>query len=143
MKIDRIEIRRIFLPYVKPFTTSGRTENGNNGIIIGVDMAGVTGWGEVPVSNEPYYIEETTGTAWSVIKEVLIPILMKNNFEIETMLGDVYNIFSRVRGNKMAIAGLEFAVWDLIGKINKISLSKMLGGTRKKIDVGVSIGIHF
>ncbi|MEJ2616977.1 MAG: enolase C-terminal domain-like protein [Ignavibacteriaceae bacterium] len=78
MKIDRIEIRRIFLPYVKPFTTSGRTENGNNGIIIGVDMAGVTGWGEVPVSNEPYYIEETTGTAWSVIKEVLIPNLTDN-----------------------------------------------------------------
>lgn len=142
MKIDRIEIRRIFLPYIKPFTTSGWTEYGNNGIIIRIDMEGVTGWGEIPVSKEPFYIEETTGTAWSVIKEILIPLLLKNNFEIESMLDDVDNIFSRVRGNKIAISGLEFAVWDLLGKIKKISLSKMLGGSRKKINVGVSIGIQ-
>ncbi len=142
MKIDRIEIRRIYLPYVKPFTSSGWTENGNSGIIIRVDMDGVTGWGEAPVSKEPFYVEETTGTAWSVIKEILIPLLLKNSFEIETMTEEVNNIFSRVRGNKIAVAGLEFAFWDLLGKIKKTSLSKMLGGTRKKIDVGVSIGIQ-
>lgn len=42
----------------------------------------------------------------------------------------------------MAKAGLEAALWDLFAKSKNISLSKMLGGTRNKIDVGVSIGIQ-
>jgi len=142
MKIDRIEIRRIFLPYVKPFTTSGWIQSGNCGIIIRVDMDGVTGWGEAPVSKEPFYIEETTGTAWSVIKEILIPLLLENNFEIETMTENINKIFSGIRGNKFAVAGLESAFWDLLAKMKNISLSRMLGGTREKIEVGVSIGIQ-
>lgn len=42
----------------------------------------------------------------------------------------------------MAKAGLEAALWDLLAKADNVSLSRMLGGTRKKIDVGVSIGIQ-
>ncbi len=141
MKIERIEIRKIFLPYKKPFTTSGWTENGNNGIIVRVDMEGITGWGEAPVGLEPFYNEETTGTAWSVMKEILIPLLLKKEFEIQSN-PDIYYFFSRIRGNKIAITGLEFAIWDLFGKIQKRSISRMLGGVRKKIDVGVSIGIQ-
>lgn len=141
MKIDRIEIRKIFLPYLKPFKTSGWTEIGNSGIIIKVDMDGATGWGEAPVGKEPFYNEETTGTAWLVLKDILIPLLLKNNFEAETMPDDITKIFTGIRGNKIAISGLEFAFWDLLGKIKETSLSKMLGGTRNKIDVGVSVGI--
>lgn len=142
MNIERIEIRKIFLPFLKPFTTSGWTETGNSGIIVRVDMDGVTGWGEAPVSKQPFYNEETTGTAWSVMREILIPLLLKNKFEVENLLEDFHRIFSSVRGNKIAVSGLEFAVWDLLGKIKQTSLSHMLGGTKKKVDVGVSIGIH-
>jgi O-succinylbenzoate synthase len=42
----------------------------------------------------------------------------------------------------MAKAGLEAALWDVFAKSKNISLSKMLGGTREKVDVGVSIGIQ-
>ena len=42
----------------------------------------------------------------------------------------------------MAKAGLEAALWDAFAKSQNISLSKMLGGTRDKVDVGVSIGIQ-
>ncbi len=42
----------------------------------------------------------------------------------------------------MAKAGLEFAVWDLFGKLRGESLAKMLGGTRDRVEVGVSVGIQ-
>ena len=42
----------------------------------------------------------------------------------------------------MAKAGLEAALWDAFAKSRNVSLSNLLGGTRKKIDVGVSIGIQ-
>ena len=142
MKIERIEIRKIYLPFLKPFTTSGWTETGNSSIIVRIDMDGAAGWGETPVSKQPFYNEETTGTAWSVMKEILIPLLFKNKFESENILEDFPGIFSSVRGNKMAVSGLELAVWDLLGKIKQTSLSQMLGGTKVKVDAGVSISIQ-
>ena len=42
----------------------------------------------------------------------------------------------------MAKAGLEAALWDAFAKEKGISLSRMLGGVRDRIDVGVSIGIQ-
>jgi o-succinylbenzoate synthase len=139
MKIEKIEIRKIFLPYIKPFTTSGWTEKGNNGIIIKIDSEGITGWGESPVSLEPFYNEETTGTAWSIMKEILISLMFKSEV---TKPEDVRKIFSSIRGNRIAITGLEFAAWDLFGKLKNMSIFQMIGGVRKKIDVGVSIGIQ-
>lgn len=139
MKIDKVEIRKIFLPYKNSFKTSGWVENGNSGIIIKVYSEGLIGWGESPVGKEPYYLEETTSTVWSILQEILIPKIIKKNF---IKPDEISKTFSSVRGNNFAIAGLEFALWDLLGKANDKSLSEMLGGTRKKIDVGVSIGIQ-
>jgi O-succinylbenzoate synthase len=42
----------------------------------------------------------------------------------------------------MAKAGIEAAVWDLEGKRSGQSVSKLLGGTRKVVASGVSIGIQ-
>ncbi|MEO8230904.1 MAG: o-succinylbenzoate synthase, partial [Ignavibacteriota bacterium] len=50
--------------------------------------------------------------------------------------------YQKVRGHMMAKAGLEAALWDLFAKSKNISLSKMFGATKSKIDVGVSIGIQ-
>ncbi len=65
------------------------------------------------------------------------------------MLGkDIHSIdeaitaYQGVRGHRMAKAGLEAALWDAFAKTQKQSLSKLLGGTRDRIEVGVSIGIQ-
>jgi O-succinylbenzoate synthase len=42
----------------------------------------------------------------------------------------------------MAKAGLEMAYWDLLGKRTGRSLAQLLGGVRRQVDVGVSIGIQ-
>ena len=139
MRVERVEIRKIFLPYKKPFITSGWTDEGNNGIIVRIYSDGMEGWGEAPVSLNPFYIEETSGTVWSVMKDVLIPLILKADISTPE---DINSIFSIVRGNRIAIAGIEFAVWDLAGKVYNKSISNMLGGVRTKINVGVSIGIQ-
>ena len=55
MKLDRIELRRIDLPYLSPFTTSGWTGLGNRSIICRVEAEGHVGWGEAPVADSPFY----------------------------------------------------------------------------------------
>jgi o-succinylbenzoate synthase len=139
MKIDRIELRHIKMELVSPFTTSMGTEYDEEHIIVRVDAEGITGWGESVAEGTPFYSYETVATAWHILKDFLIPsILGKNISGIDVAL----NSYKKVRGHMMAKAGLEAALWDLFAKSRGISLSKLLGGSREKIDVGVSIGIQ-
>ena len=139
MKIERIELRRIYLPYVRRFETSGWYEDGSFAIIVRVDADGVTGWGEAPVSDGPWYNEETYQTAWFMMQEFLGPMLLKADVADPR---DTRHVFKKVRANRMAKSGLEFAVWDLFGRAQNVSLSKLLGGTRDRVDVGVSVPIQ-
>ncbi len=139
MKIERIEIRRIELPYVAPFETSGWREYSNHSLIMRLFAEGAEGWGESPVGSGPWYNEETQATAWVMAREILAPMLL------EAEIGrpeDVDALYERVRGNRMARSGLEFAAWDLFGKLEGRSLSAMLGGTRDRVAVGVSVGVQ-
>jgi o-succinylbenzoate synthase len=139
MKIKSLELRKVFLPYLSPFRTSGWVEDGNHAVLVKVISDEITGWGEAPVGLEPWYNEETTSTAWAIMTENLSPILLENEINSPE---DVDKLFEPVRGNKIARAGMEFAVWDWFGKKTNRSLSSMLGGTYKKVPVGVSIGIQ-
>lgn len=51
-------------------------------------------------------------------------------------------IFGQVRGNRMAKAALENAIWDLEAQREGLSLSKLIGGIRESIPCGVSLGIQ-
>ncbi|RME65588.1 MAG: o-succinylbenzoate synthase, partial [Caldilineae bacterium] len=91
-----------------------------------------------PVSDGPWYNEETYHTAWIMMKEFLGPMLLEADLEGPR---DTRHVFKRVRANRMAKAGLEFAVWDLFARAQNVSLAKLLGGTRDRVPVGVSVPI--
>ena len=139
MKIERIELRHIKMQLVSPFTTSMGTEYTEEHIIVSVDSNGLTGWGECVAEETPFYSYETVKTAWHILEDFLIPSILQKHF---SNIDEVIKSFSQVRGHRMAKAGIEAAVWDVLAKSKRISLSQMLGGTRDKIDVGVSIGIQ-
>ena len=139
MRIERIELRQIEMELVSPFSTSKSTENYIGPIIIRIDAEGLTGWGECVAQVHPYYTYETNKTAWHILEDFLIPLVL--NKELSN-IDDLINLFKPIRGHRMAKAGLEAALWDVFAKSKNISLSKILGGTRGKIDVGVSIGIQ-
>ncbi|BDQ03151.1 o-succinylbenzoate synthase [Ignavibacterium sp.] len=139
MKIEKIELRHIKMELVSPFTTSMGTEYDEEHIIVRVDGEGLTGWGECVAEGTPFYSYETVTTAWHILQDFLIPSILGKNI---LSIGDAIKAYSKVRGHRMAKAGLEAALWDLFAKSKNISLSKMMGGTKEKIDVGVSIGIQ-
>ncbi|WP_322512523.1 o-succinylbenzoate synthase [Chloroflexus sp.] len=139
MRIEAIELRRIRLPYRSPFETSGWREEANHSVIVTLHSEGAIGWGEAPVGAGPWYNEETQATAWVMMREILAPMLLGRDL---SQPEEVDAIFARVRGNRMARAGLEFAAWDLFGRARGESLSAMLGGTRQRVEVGVSVGVQ-
>jgi O-succinylbenzoate synthase len=138
MRIDRIELHHTKMMLITPFVTSMGTEYDEQHIMVRVDAEGVTGWGECVAEETPFYSYETVPTAWHILNDFLIPaILGKDLSSVE----EAISYYAKVRGHMMAKAGLEAALYDAFAKSKGISLAEMLGGTQKKIKVGVSLGI--
>ncbi len=139
MQIDAVIMREINMPLVAPFQTSFGTTTDRRILLIEVQAEGFTGWGECVAGEHPYFSEETIDTAWTIIATELAPLLADSNLE---QSGNVPRLFKLIRGNRMAKAAVENAVWDLESQMRGISLASMLGGTRETIACGVSIGIQ-
>ena len=139
MYIESITLRELHMPLVHFFETSfGRTTD-RRVLLVELQLDGVTAWGECVAGEHPYYSEETIETAWYVIQEELAPALLDRSIESGRQ---VPSLLQRVRGHRMAKAALENAVWDAEAQIRKVPLWKLLGGTRKEIACGVSLGIQ-
>jgi O-succinylbenzoate synthase len=74
-----------------------------------------------------------------VLRAFLIPSVLEQEIESPE---DVVACFPAVRGHHLARAGLENAVWDLLAKARGVSLAQMIGGTRDRVPVGVSVGME-
>ncbi len=139
MKIEAVTLREIRMPLVHFFETSFDRTTARRILLVTVHGDGLTGWGECVASENPYYSEEYIDTACMVLTRYLIPSVLGKNIASGRELP---NLFARVRGNRMAKGALENAVWDAEAKEKNVPLWKLLGGTRREIACGVSIGIQ-
>lgn len=140
MKLSQIELIEIRMPLVHFFETSfGRTVERRIILTKITDSDGAVGWGECTAGETPSYCEEWTESAWWVLKDILGRRVLGREIENAEQ---VWNLMKPVRGNRMAKAALETAVWDLEAKKIGVPLWKHLGGTQSEIHCGVSIGIQ-
>ena len=139
MKIETMVLRHLRMPLVAPFETSfGRIQE-RDCILITLQAGGLTGYGECVADRSPGYSYETCGTAWHILKDFIAPTLFGSALD---SAGDFQARVAAIRGHHLAKAGVEMAIWDLIGKANGESLSELLGGVRTRVAVGVSVGIQ-
>jgi o-succinylbenzoate synthase len=139
MKIEAITLREIRMPLVAAFETSfGRTTE-RRIVLVTAHCEGIEGWGECTAGEHPFFCEESTDTAWYVLREYLAPTLagatLENGHEAAGRM-------SAVRGHRMAKAALENALWDAEAQMRQVPLWKLVGGTRLELAAGVSIGIQ-
>jgi len=139
MKIDSITLHHLCMPLVAPFETSFGREVDRECVLIEIKSEGITGYGECVATRDPGYNYETTGTAIHILKDFIIPIMLGRDVK-DAM--DFQTLVSGIRGHYLAKAGVEMALWDLLGKRENKSLRDLLGGVREKIEVGVSVGIQ-
>jgi o-succinylbenzoate synthase len=139
MRIDAIILRELHMPLVRPFETSFGITRNRRIVLAEIQSEGLIGWGECTAGERPFFSAESTDTAWQVLVNELGPMLAAESPEHG---GECPGIFRAVRGNPMAKAALENAVWDLEAQREGISLSQLLGGVRESISCGVSLGIQ-
>lgn len=139
MKIESIILHHISMPLVSPFETSFGRETDRECVIIEIHSEGLTGYGECVATRDPGYNYETTGTSMHILKDFVTPLLLGQ--DVKDAL-DFQNRVIGIRGHQLAKAGVEMALWDLIGKREGKSLRELFGGVRDKVEVGVSVGIQ-
>ncbi|MCZ7551082.1 MAG: o-succinylbenzoate synthase [Anaerolineae bacterium UTCFX2] len=139
MIIDTVTLYHVRMPLRNPFETSFGRIDTRDCLLIEIQSEGLTGYGECVADRDPGYSYETAQTAWHILSDFILPGL------IGSAVADPADLQLRmagVRGHQMAKAGLEMAVWDLLGKRQGLSLQKLLGGVQPRVDVGVSVGLQ-
>ena len=139
MRLDAVDLTVVRLPLVRPFETSFGRVDRREFVLVSVWHDGTAGWGECVADVDPHYSSETTTTAWYVLSRYLVPAILGERVSHPRDLEELWKV---VRGHRMAKAALEMACWDLHARILQRPLCEVLGGTRRAIPAGVSIGIQ-
>ncbi len=138
MRIEEASLYAVQNRLIVPFAASSHATQELTHILVRIRANGGVGWGECPTLEDPYYLGETTKTAWHILRDFLIPSVLGKEFEtIDGFLG----LYGPVKGNTFAKAGLEMAAWDLLGRSAGRPVADLLGGERDEIFSGVSLGI--
>jgi O-succinylbenzoate synthase len=139
MKIESIILREIRMRLKAPFETSFGVTQNRRIILVEILADGIHGWGEVTTGETPGYNSETTDTAWHIISDFIAPRLIGQTLAAAR---DFPRMVAPIRGHEMAKGGVECALSDIEAQAKDVPLSKLIGGTRKEISCGVSLGIR-
>ena len=139
MKIEAITLRELKIPLVHFFETSFGRNYTRRILLVTVHTDGPEGWGECVAGEEPYYSEEYIEDAWDMMVRYLGPSLLGQSISAGRELPA---LLARARQHRMAKAALENAVWDAEAQEKGVPLWRLLGGKRREIACGVSIGIQ-
>jgi O-succinylbenzoate synthase len=139
MKLSKITIYPLKMPLVSHFETSFGRIYERECVLVKIESEGLVGWGECAADRDPGYSYETTGTVMHILKDFALPLLIGQDV---ADAADFQQRLGQIRGHQLAKAGVEMALWDLLGKRDGKSLRDMLGGKKQQVDVGVSVGLQ-
>jgi O-succinylbenzoate synthase len=139
--LDQVILREIRLALKEPFKISSGAVTERRIMLLELhDASGATCWSECVAGEAPNYSSETIDTAWLAIEAWVAPRVLGVAFDAP---GDVHAALERdFRGHQMAKAALEMGIWGVAAVQAGLPLAQLIGGVRKKIAVGISLGIQ-
>ncbi len=137
-KIDRAELFVVDIPLIFPFVTGYGVVKNRESLLLKITSEGCVGWSECASFKDPWYYHETIDSSLQTAMDFLLPEL----FEAGSLGPKLtQELFSGVHGNNMAKAMIENALLDVYARKRNKPLYDILGGKRKSIKSGISIGI--
>ena len=153
LEIAACRLHEVAVPLLEPFSISGGTLRTRRSLIVELaDASGAVGYGESAPFERPFYSEETFHSVKGCILQHLLPRVTGQAFPgLEAAVGALER---GVRGNRMARAGVETALWDLVCAKAGVSLRSLLHAAMRRmgvaetdatsqpvVDVGAALGI--
>ena len=129
----KIEFKTLYLKKRFPLTISRGVSRGGENLFIGITLDEITGWGELSPGKT-----EGSGTA-KLARDCLETFLegLKEDLAIHEI-----SQFAREQQLPLcALAGLDIALWDWLGKKACLPLHRLLGLGLPKVPTSVTIGI--
>jgi L-alanine-DL-glutamate epimerase-like enolase superfamily enzyme len=129
MRITEIKRTPLFIPFSQPFHWAQGVSHGAYVILVEVHTdAGEVGFGECIASPSPEAIE-------AYLQQVARLFIGRDPFENAQLISDARIAIFKALGTGSAprfsgqiLAGLEMALWDVMGKITKRAAHELLGG---------------
>jgi O-succinylbenzoate synthase len=141
IQIQSVTLREIALTLKEPFQISSGTQSHRRIFLVHLrDADGAEGWGECVAGETPHYGPEAIDSAWVALREWVAPRVLGRSFAGPEEIQPALDL--NFRGNNMAKAAVEMAAWELAARREGVSLARRLGGTRERIEVGISLGIQ-
>jgi len=143
MKITSVQCHRVTIPYRSPYRMAPGETRHKKQIIVLIDTdEGITGIGETGVT----LIErggETQEAIYITIKKYFAPMLIgMDPFDIGVIIDKLEGFNQGRTGFLCAKAGIDTAVYDIMGKAVKMPVAKLLGGIhRTRFRVSRSLGV--
>ena len=141
IRITRIVMREIQLQLREPFQISSGSVSHRRILLLELTEAGgATVWSECVAGELPHYSPETVDTAWLALKEWIAPRILGHPLHAPAAVLPLLE--QDFRGHRMAKAAVEMGAWGLAATRAGTSLARVLGGTRDRIPIGISLGIQ-
>lgn len=141
IELTRVRLREIRLPLREPFRISSGVAHERRICLLEMEDAdGVTAWSECVAGSRPNYTSETIDIAWCSLVEWLIPRVLGQSFDDPERAFPA--LHRDLRGHYMAKAALEMGIWNLEARRQGVPLAELIGGDRKKVPTGISLGIE-
>lgn len=144
MIVEQIDLYQVSQELASPFETSFGRQIERQCLILALHAGGLTGWGECVANSTPGYSYETSGTAWLILTQFLIPEVLGRDLQQPEQMSRWLN---SVRGHPLAKAALDQAAWDIVAQRDGVSFAEKLAepypeGPKSRVKVGISIGIQ-
>ncbi|MBI2352374.1 MAG: hypothetical protein HYV00_13035 [Deltaproteobacteria bacterium] len=137
MRIERVETFPVNVPLKEAYVMSKTSSSSISALIIRLSTdSGIEGIGEARVGLGNHYTHESIESMKLMVDKYFGPALMgENPLDINNLIEKVNAAWAA--GYTITKAGIEMALFDIMGKHYKLSVSDLLGGTYKNKKVGL------
>jgi L-alanine-DL-glutamate epimerase-like enolase superfamily enzyme len=138
MKIIRFKVYPISLKLSEPYTIAYESYDYAVNILLRIDTSrGISGWG--CAAPDRHVTGETAEDVLKVFKDTIKELLL--NADPLRPVAHLENLKKKVKSVPAAIAMVDMALYDLLGKVAGLPLYRLLGGYRRRMMTSITIGI--
>jgi O-succinylbenzoate synthase len=137
--VQRIVLTQLQIPFKETFRISAGEVTVKDAILVAIETQSAIGLGESsPMAAGFGYSPDTPDGCWQDLTESLAPSLLGQSF---TSTEDITKLASTWQASRFAVAGVETALWDLLGQAHHATIAELLGASEARIALGVESGL--
>jgi len=137
--VERVVLTHIQIPFKDTFRISAGEVAIKDAILVAIETQSAIGLGESsPMAAGFGYSPDTPEGCWHDLTTRLAPSLLGRSF---ANIDDITDLASTWETSRFAVAGVETALWDLLGQVHHATIAELLGASDARIVLGVESGL--